>query len=158
MVIKLINAKCQNETECNLIGLETADVKYTITTKYKQNEILNLYIQEYKSIDHVEIKNIISIPAPLTNELLLRYLEYLSNNKKVSKKYKRIKKNDPLLNEQCCICLSSYEYKQGVRKTQCNHIFHKKCVDKWYKYNKTCPICRNHEMFVEKSTSFCDNN
>lgn len=30
-----------------------------------------------------------------------------------------------------------------LKKLKCNHIFHKKCIDKWFKKHKKCPICRN---------------
>lgn len=43
---------------------------------------------------------------------------------------------------ECAICLE--EIKKGSLKKvyHCNHSFHKKCALKWYKLNKTCPLCR----------------
>ncbi len=41
---------------------------------------------------------------------------------------------------QCVICLENIN---GNKKTlQCGHTFHTKCIQKWLKKNKTCPICR----------------
>ena len=59
--------------------------------------------------------------------------------------YTRIKNNDTLLlnNESCSICLSKYKLGEYKRELKCNHNFHKKCVDKWFKKDKQeCPICR----------------
>lgn len=57
--------------------------------------------------------------------------------------YKRIKDNDPLLGNNCTICINQYIKGEYKRTLSCQHSFHKKCVDKWFKYgNTSCPICR----------------
>ena len=53
------------------------------------------------------------------------------------------KKNE--INNLCCtICLISLEnyVDDPISKLKCNHIFHKKCIEEWYKNNRNCPICR----------------
>ncbi|XP_021737060.1 NEP1-interacting protein-like 1 [Chenopodium quinoa] len=43
----------------------------------------------------------------------------------------------------CPICLQDLEAGKKVRcMMQCNHQFHKHCIDKWLVLNKSCPICR----------------
>ena len=40
----------------------------------------------------------------------------------------------------CIICID--DNINDLVKTECNHIYHKKCINKWIKENNTCPICR----------------
>ncbi|KAG5451622.1 RING finger protein 44 [Clonorchis sinensis] len=40
------------------------------------------------------------------------------------------------------ICLDDYESKDLLRAMRCRHEFHAKCVDKWLKTKRTCPLCR----------------
>ena len=64
-------------------------------------------------------------------------------------KYHLIKPKDPLVNNDCCpICLDEFKvgtYKRGLK---CGHVYHKKCIDKWFKrmeqeqHEKKCPVCR----------------
>lgn len=51
----------------------------------------------------------------------------------------------------CVVCMSDFETRQMVRVLPCSHEFHAKCVDKWLKTNRTCPICRGDasEYFQE---------
>lgn len=57
--------------------------------------------------------------------------------------YRRIKENDKLLESECVICSDKYQKDEGVRDLDCSHIFHKKCIDRWFKEGSTCcPICR----------------
>lgn len=43
----------------------------------------------------------------------------------------------------CVVCMSDFAEKQMLRILPfCNHEFHAKCVDKWLRGSKTCPICR----------------
>ncbi|ELT96644.1 hypothetical protein CAPTEDRAFT_50226, partial [Capitella teleta] len=42
----------------------------------------------------------------------------------------------------CVVCMCEFEQRQLLRVLPCSHEFHAKCVDKWLKSNRTCPICR----------------
>ncbi|CAM1306934.1 RNF38 (predicted) [Pycnogonum litorale] len=42
----------------------------------------------------------------------------------------------------CVVCMSEFERRQTLRVLPCSHEFHSKCIDKWLKTNRTCPICR----------------
>jgi len=43
---------------------------------------------------------------------------------------------------ECCICLDKNN-NEWIR-TQCNHEFHKTCINNWYNTINTCPICRSN--------------
>ena len=46
--------------------------------------------------------------------------------------------------ESCAVCLYDFEPNDEIRPlTNCRHIFHKGCLDRWMGYEqKTCPLCR----------------
>ncbi|KAM1294685.1 hypothetical protein ACFX13_014980 [Malus domestica] len=46
--------------------------------------------------------------------------------------------------ESCAVCLYEFEGEDEIRRlTNCRHVFHKGCVDRWVGYDqKTCPLCR----------------
>ncbi|XP_022214453.2 E3 ubiquitin-protein ligase Arkadia isoform X3 [Drosophila obscura] len=44
----------------------------------------------------------------------------------------------------CVVCMCDFELKQLLRVLPCSHEFHAKCVDKWLRSNRTCPICRGN--------------
>ena len=72
-------------------------------------------------------------------------------------KYKKIK--DIETNHMCSICLEYYKENMYKRMLPCNHEFHKKCIDKWFRKCKDdyihCPICRKiYDLPLEKVTSF----
>jgi hypothetical protein len=41
----------------------------------------------------------------------------------------------------CCICIESMNNDEII-KLKCNHIFHSKCILKWFQNKKKCPLCR----------------
>lgn len=45
----------------------------------------------------------------------------------------------------CAVCLNEFENADEIRQlTNCCHIFHKNCLDKWLEHDqKTCPLCRS---------------
>ncbi len=57
-------------------------------------------------------------------------------------KSKKIKKCDEILNDLCSICHCNYNINEYKRNLDCNHVYHKKCIDKWLKTNLNCPMCR----------------
>ncbi|KNC28159.1 hypothetical protein FF38_04361 [Lucilia cuprina] len=44
----------------------------------------------------------------------------------------------------CVVCMCDFELCQILRVLPCSHEFHAKCVDKWLRSNRTCPICRGN--------------
>ncbi|KAI5176578.1 hypothetical protein PAEPH01_2376 [Pancytospora epiphaga] len=53
--------------------------------------------------------------------------------------------------KNCCICLSDYKKKQRIRKLECGHDFHMKCVDSWLMGGEAvCPVCRHEYAYDRK--------
>lgn len=62
--------------------------------------------------------------------------------------YSLIKNTDETKGEECSICLEKYRPGTYKRKLSCGHIFHKKCIDKWFRNDKNeCPMCRKKHRF-----------
>lgn len=54
----------------------------------------------------------------------------------------------------CAICQDGIESEQQVRHlTQCNHYFHKNCIDTWFRQNVHCPTCRQDIREINNSTT-----
>lgn len=57
--------------------------------------------------------------------------------------------------ESCAVCLYEFEGDDEIRRlTNCRHIFHMGCLDRWMGYDHTtCPLCRTsflpHHMHQE---------
>jgi hypothetical protein len=72
------------------------------------------------------------------------YLKNIRRNQiKNIGKYKKIKKDDPLKETDCPICIESFKENEFYRKLDCGHCFHKRCIDRWFrKDHSECPMCR----------------
>lgn len=59
------------------------------------------------------------------------------------------------INDQTCcvVCMSDFETRQTLRVLPCSHEFHARCVDKWLKSNRTCPICRADASEINSQSS-----
>ena len=88
----------------------------------------------------------------------------IKNQKKKTKKNINKKIGGIFLTNTCAICLEvltlqnnpnwekdfgpeTKDYIKNDIKTEvvelyCGHLFHKDCIKEYYKYNKTCPLCR----------------
>lgn len=42
---------------------------------------------------------------------------------------------------QCGICFENMTFLKS-KKLDCNHLFHKSCIERWYLNKTTCPLCR----------------
>ena len=43
---------------------------------------------------------------------------------------------------KCIICFDDLEEKEIGRMINCEHIFHKECINQWLNVKQTCPCCR----------------
>lgn len=58
----------------------------------------------------------------------------IDENSELYEKYK---------DKQCSICIGSYVNGEKVIITSCDHVFHKECVENWFKKESNkCPFCR----------------
>eukprot|EP00921_Rhytidocystis_pertsovi_P015908 GHVQ01025176.1.p1 GENE.GHVQ01025176.1~~GHVQ01025176.1.p1 ORF type:complete len:509 (+),score=53.98 GHVQ01025176.1:1434-2960(+) len=44
------------------------------------------------------------------------------------------------INTSCAICLCSYRRNEVIRLLPCRHFFHRRCIDRWFSSNNTCPM------------------
>uniref|UniRef100_A0A0R3RJA7 RING-type domain-containing protein n=1 Tax=Elaeophora elaphi TaxID=1147741 RepID=A0A0R3RJA7_9BILA len=67
---------------------------------------------------------------------------------------KSFRVTDPalLMEKVCVICQCDFEKRDLVRMLPCAHHFHLRCIDKWLKGNRTCPICRQNATSDEDDT------
>lgn len=100
----------------------------------------------YNSLNSLEsIINAITTEAVINNS----FEDYVppTNNKATEEEIREMlgsyrKVSDPSETE-CPICFDNYKTGEYFRKLPCEHLFHKKCVDKWFKETSfSCPICR----------------
>lgn len=43
----------------------------------------------------------------------------------------------------CSVCLLNTKVGEFVFELTCNHIFHKACIEPWFKKSSICPNCRH---------------
>lgn len=73
----------------------------------------------------------------ITYEIKNQHMNYKLKN---FPKYQLVKEDDII--DKCMICLEHYNLKSYKRTLECNHCFHKKCIDKWIlDFKPSCPLC-----------------
>ena len=74
-------------------------------------------------------------------------IEYI--RKMPSKRYKCDENSEP---QECTICFENFERNERYRELPCKHLFHKRCVDKWFDKSVFCPMCRQdmRELFSQQ--------
>jgi hypothetical protein len=108
-----------------------------------ENIVVNEYnIDDINSLVLLDVITSFGSPGG-ENEFTKRMKEHRKNQiKKI--KTKKIKENDPLTNDFCPICIETFCCGEYKRTLNCEHTFHKKCIDRWFKKDKDdCPMCRN---------------
>ena len=61
--------------------------------------------------------------------------------------YNTVKILNDIDNEDCSICLDKLydeESNKEIISLDCNHLFHKECVDPWITRNRNCPLCKRN--------------
>jgi hypothetical protein len=47
----------------------------------------------------------------------------------------------------CSICFCEIEDKDKII-TNCRHIYHEECLEKWFKISHRCPLCRESKFNI----------
>ena len=112
-------------------------------SNYTINDIENLVKRcnnSNKKIIINTIQNIIEEDNKLNIKLL--------NIQKINNIFFKIDKNYDEINKYCTICQKNIKSKEHkVKLSNCDHLFHKKCLNKYLKVCLTifsCPNCKNN--------------
>ena len=66
------------------------------------------------------------------------------SNRKLKKVSTIIKYKLQMDKNTCVICQEDFSKRDKIRVLQCDHHFHKKCIDKWFESSCRCPLCNNN--------------
>ena len=61
---------------------------------------------------------------------------------------KNLIKNDV---KNCAICLENYKIGDTISYLPCFHSYHSKCIKKWLKGSKICPLCKKEVNFNNRN-------
>ncbi|CAN8305149.1 unnamed protein product [Cochlearia groenlandica] len=79
-----------------------------------------------------------SIASGLTKIIILADL--LNLNRLLSYRFA----GDEVGSADCVVCLSKLKEGEEVRKLECRHVFHRRCLEGWlHRFNFNCPLCRS---------------
>jgi hypothetical protein len=134
----LHNCECVNN--CHL------DIDFDLIDE-NHNSLINVhnnYPQIYNFHNHNNYNNYNTMDID-NEDNKIDHFNYCYEIDETVSKSEKIKKDDSVLTEQCFICMDEYKVNQFKRNLpNCNHCFHKKCIDKWLKKKASCPICRDN--------------
>jgi hypothetical protein len=152
----IINNAIQTAIVSNLVNMyRDRNYNFSISSRYYNNPPVGGYQlseeHEYILPDCDDISSLIFLDiatrfgSPGSDDgsrFVEKYKEYRKKKIKGLGKYKKIKESDKL-EEPCSICMDDFCCGEYQRTLECNHIFHKKCIDKWFKKDKNDgPLCR----------------
>ena len=97
----------------------------------------------------------------ILDKIYHRYLCHKSQkpiniNAKLSNLGKKVKSGILVDTDDCPICMDKMDKICTLSITNCNHVFHNSCLNKWRIKNDCCPLCRTHinmERELPKSKS-----
>jgi hypothetical protein len=106
------------------------------------NQEYDYYIPDNDDLSSIILLDIINRFGSPGNDDFHRHMkEHRKNQIKSLGKYKKIKNSD-IFEDKCSICIDTFKVGEFHRKLSCNHCFHKKCIDSWFKKKNECPLCR----------------
>ena len=53
--------------------------------------------------------------------------------------------------KKCAICLDNYKVGDKISYLPCFHLYHSKCIKKWLKCSKMCPLCKKEVNFENEN-------
>ena len=137
----LINLKEENDfrignLHIDLLNDDFIDEPSEIIKVDLSNNLFNDFICNVNNIDNMTYEELLDL------ENKIGYVKKgISLRKKLGLK-KEIYSSKKFNYKECVICKEILKEKEIIRVLNCFHIFHINCIDKWFKDNKTCPICK----------------
>ncbi len=101
---------------------------------YYNNNLSNLNRNPILNLNNNLNQNSNSNQNELKKQLFKELDEFQYKNKD--------KFNDAITEDECPICLSKYRITDKIKELPCRHIFHKKCLKKWFERSDNCPLCK----------------
>ena len=153
-ILNIYRDSMRNIRNPNRIPGVTTAVPGIISSRYYNNPPQGGYLvneeHEYVFPEHDDLSALILLDVTTRfgspgsdNGFMEKYKNDRKNKIKQIGKYKKVKENDQIINNECSICIENFCCGEYQRTLVCNHTFHKKCIDKWFKKDKNeCPICR----------------
>jgi len=149
----LLNVAIYNSFRTNVLNLynnrninRSTFVQSNLSTRYYNTPPIGGYQvneeHEY-TFDYDDINALIFLDITTRFASPVTDIELKNIRKKKIKqiKYHKVKKETTL--HECPICLEEINTGEYEKKLNCNHCFHKKCIDRWFnKENDCCPMCR----------------
>ena len=137
----LINLKEENDfrignLHIDLLNDNFIDEPSEIIKVDLSNNLFNDFICNVNNIDNMTYEELLDLENKIgyvKKGISLRKKLGLKKEKYSSKKFHY---------KECVICKEILKEKEIIRVLNCFHIFHINCIDKWFKDNKTCPICK----------------
>ena len=137
----LINLKEENDfrignLHIDLLNDDFIDEPNDVIEVDLSNNLFNEFIFDVNNIDNLTYEQLLDL------ENKIGYVKKgISLRKKLGLK-KEIYSSKKFNYKECVICKEILKEKEIIRVLNCSHIFHINCIDKWFKDNKTCPICK----------------
>ena len=137
----LINLKEENDfrignLHIDLLNDDFIDEPSEIIKVDLSNNLFNDFICNVNNIDNMTYEELLDLENKIgyvKKGISLRKKLGLKKEKYSSKKFNC---------KECVICKEILKEKEIIRVLNCFHIFHINCIDKWFKDNKTYPICK----------------
>ncbi|GIY22641.1 hypothetical protein CEXT_710371 [Caerostris extrusa] len=93
--------------------------------------------QPMRSVKKVPSLSGIGKEAPLKGENVVMKPDIVESEN-ICKNEEAVAPSDP----KCSVCLDTSKRK-NMKYLPCSHVFHRKCINRWLKNDRRCPICRN---------------
>ena len=91
-------------------------------------------------------QNSVLYPQNVVKQKRNLHMSHLPTYRKITRDMLDVSCSPNQLSDNCSICCNSFNHGEYFRTLPiCNHVYHKKCIDKWFtkdKNNMRCPICR----------------
>ena len=152
------------ENICNINQIVIPDTFFSITIYFPLSCVLDIQINSPSSngftlkdlLEHIQrIYNYIYNKEEQTSPPQIYQIKHECTTCKYKDDYKGYLNEIKIENDQSCvICCENYFENNIGFKLKCGHVYHKECINAWFKNCGTCPICRH----VIVKCNNCDGN